>query len=195
MNASTTDLTAGAPGAVAATAPSRMAWWIAGGLGLVGAGALAAALITQPAQVEDAPVKTLPAKSAAAKNTTSKPAPRPVAAAPVNANHGTVNSVTEVSQKGEGTGLGAVGGAVVGGVLGHQVGGGNGKKVMTVVGAVGGGLAGHEIEKRARATTVYNVHLTMDDGSKRTVTQSTAPAVGARFEVEGNQLRALPSKA
>jgi outer membrane lipoprotein SlyB len=192
MNA-TTELTAGAPGAVVTTAPSRMAWWIAGGLGLVGAGALAAALVTQPAQVED--TKALPAKSAAAKTTTSKPVPRPVAAAPVNANYGTVSSVIEQSQKGEGTGLGAVGGAVVGGVLGHQVGGGNGKKVMTVVGAVGGGLAGHEIEKRARATTVYNVHLTMDDGSKRTVTQSTAPAVGARFEVEGNQLKSIPSKA
>jgi outer membrane lipoprotein SlyB len=191
MNATTTELTAGAPGAIATTAPSRMAWWIAGGLGLVGAGALAAALITQPAQTDDAPVKTLPAKTAAAKP--AKPATRTVAA--VNANHGTVTSVTEQQQKGEGTGLGAVGGAVVGGVLGHQVGGGNGKKVMTVVGAVGGGLAGHEIEKRARATTVYNVHLTMDDGSKRTVTQSTAPAVGSRFEVEGNQLKALPSKA
>jgi outer membrane lipoprotein SlyB len=191
MNATTTELTAGAPGAVATTAPSRMAWWIAGGLGLVGAGALAAALITQPAQTDDAPVKTLPAKTAAAKPA-NKPVTRTVAA--VNANHGTVTSVTEQQQKGEGTGLGAVGGAVVGGVLGHQVGGGNGKKVMTVVGAVGGGLAGHEIEKRARATTVYNVQLTMDDGSKRTVTQSTAPAVGARFEVEGNQLRSLPAK-
>jgi outer membrane lipoprotein SlyB len=191
MNAitNTAELTAGAPGAVVAAAPSRMAWWIAGALGLVGAGALAAALITNPAQIDESN-KTLPAKTAAVK----KPAPRVVAAAPVYANHGTVTGVTEEKQKGEGTGIGAVGGAVLGGVLGHQVGGGNGKKVMTVVGAVGGGLAGHEVEKRARSTTVYNVNLTMDDGSHRTVTQSTAPAVGARFEVDGNQLRSLPSK-
>lgn len=40
-----------------------------------------------------------------------------------------------------GTGLGAV----VGGVLGHQVGGGNGKKLATVAGALIGGYAGNEV--------------------------------------------------
>ena len=67
------------------------------------------------------------------------------------------------------SGVGAVAGGVVGGLLGHQVGGGNGKKAMTVIGAVGGGVAGHEIEKQARATTVYKVTVRMDDGSLRTV--------------------------
>ena len=62
-------------------------------------------------------------------------------------------------------------------------GGGNGKKAMTVLGAVGGGFAGHEIEKQARATTVYKVHVRMDDGTTRTVTQSTAPTVGARIQL------------
>jgi outer membrane lipoprotein SlyB len=60
-----------------------------------------------------------------------------------------------------------------------------------VLGAVGGGLAGHEVEKQARSTTVYQVQMRMDDGSTRTVTQNTAPAVGARFEVEGSQLKPL----
>lgn len=40
-----------------------------------------------------------------------------------------------------GTGLGAV----VGGVLGHQVGGGNGKKLATVAGVLLGGYAGNEV--------------------------------------------------
>ncbi|HEU5434966.1 MAG TPA: glycine zipper 2TM domain-containing protein [Telluria sp.] len=40
-----------------------------------------------------------------------------------------------------GTGVGAV----LGGVLGHQVGGGNGKKLATVAGALLGGYAGNEI--------------------------------------------------
>lgn len=40
-----------------------------------------------------------------------------------------------------GTGIGAV----VGGVLGHQVGGGNGKKIATVAGALLGGYAGNEV--------------------------------------------------
>jgi outer membrane lipoprotein SlyB len=72
------------------------------------------------------------------------------------------------------------------------MGGGNGKKAMTVLGAVGGGFAGHEVEKRARSTTVYQVRLRMDDGTTRTVTQQTAPAVGGRFEVEGSTLKAIP---
>ena len=96
---------------------------------------------------------------------------------------GVVEKVVAVKVKGEGTGLGAVAGGVVGGVLGNQVGGGNGKRAMTVVGAVGGGLAGHEIEKQARASTVYKVTVRMDDGSVRTVTQSSAPSVGARIRL------------
>ena len=39
-------------------------------------------------------------------------------------------------------------GAVVGGLLGNQVGGGTGKTLATVVGAVGGGYVGNEIAKR-----------------------------------------------
>jgi outer membrane lipoprotein SlyB len=102
---------------------------------------------------------------------------------------GKVESVAAVKQKGEGTGIGVVGGAVVGGLLGSQVGGGSGKNVATVLGAVGGGVAGNEVEKRARATTMYQVRVRMDDGSVRTITQSSAPAVGQKVTVEGSTLR------
>jgi len=153
-----------------------------------------------------------PEKSAApAPSTTAAPTPRAAAAAPkpVHAQRGTVRpaessaratnacatcgkveSVTAIKQKGEGTGLGVVGGAVVGGLVGSQIGGGSGKNVATVLGAVGGGVAGNEIEKRQRATTVYQVKVRMDDGSLRTVTQNTAPAVGEKVTVEGSTLRA-----
>jgi len=181
------------PGAAAA-APRRTAWWVAGGLGVVGAGALAAALTSspKPAPVEPAvPVAAVAAKGKA--NHAIKPAPATTtAAADICASCGTVESVKAETRKGEGTGLGAVAGGVLGGVVGHQVGGGNGKKAMTVLGAVGGGFAGHEVEKRARSTTVYQVRLRMDDGTTRTVTQQTAPAVGGRFEVEGSTLKAIP---
>jgi outer membrane lipoprotein SlyB len=101
-----------------------------------------------------------------------------------------VESVTPFEKKGEGSGVGAVGGAVVGGLLGSQMGSGSGKKAMTVIGAVGGGLAGNEIEKRQKATTLYSVKVRMDDGSLRTVTQSTAPTVGQKVTVEGQQIKA-----
>jgi outer membrane lipoprotein SlyB len=138
---------------------------------------------------------TITEKAEAPAKSTSKPAPAARAAAPaktasVCTTCGVVESVTPVKQKGEGTGVGAVGGAVVGGLLGNQMGGGNGKKAMTVIGAVGGGMAGHEIEKRARGTTAYRVSVRMNDGSVRTVTQPNAPVVGQKVTVSGGQVRA-----
>jgi uncharacterized protein YcfJ len=44
--------------------------------------------------------------------------------------------------------LGIGAGALIGGVLGHQVGGGNGKKLATVAGVIGGGILGNEIANR-----------------------------------------------
>jgi uncharacterized protein YcfJ len=51
--------------------------------------------------------------------------------------------------------LGTATGAIVGGLLGHQVGGGNGKKVATAVGAVAGGYAGHEIQTNMQRNNTY----------------------------------------
>ncbi|WBY03686.1 glycine zipper 2TM domain-containing protein [Ramlibacter tataouinensis] len=117
------------------------------------------------------------------------PAPVQTTRAAICATCGTVLAVHEVKEKGQGTGLGAVGGALVGGLLGNQVGGGNGKKAMAVVGAVGGGLAGHEVEKRARSTVAYDVQVRMEDGSVRTLRRSEPLAVGTPVFVEGSELR------
>ena len=42
-------------------------------------------------------------------------------------------------------------GAVVGGLLGNQVGGGSGKKIATVAGAVAGGAAGRQIQGNSQS--------------------------------------------
>ena len=162
---------------------------------------------TPPEAPADFPEKMAPPAAAKSERTNSaapaaQAAPKPVhvqrgsvQAAPakrvasVCGTCGKVESVAAVKQKGEGTGLGVVGGAVVGGLLGSQVGGGSGKNVATVLGAVGGGVAGNEVEKRARATTMYQVRVRMDDGSVRTITQDSAPAVGQKVTVEGSTLR------
>jgi uncharacterized protein YcfJ len=62
-----------------------------------------------------------------------RPAPQPAApqAAPSKPNY---------------LGIGA--GAVIGGLIGHQVGGGNGKKLATVAGVIGGGIIGNEVANR-----------------------------------------------
>lgn len=147
--------------------------------------------------VEKAEPKPAPRteKSPPQRSSSSKPvAAKPVSAAPVAAavctTCGVVESVTPFQQKGEGTGIGAVAGGVIGGVVGHQVGGGNGKKAMTVLGAIGGGMAGHEVEKRQRSTTLYAVKVRMEDGSLRSLTQSTAPTVGQKVTVDGSAIKA-----
>lgn len=161
---------------------------------------------TPPEAPADLPDKVAPPSPAGAERAGPAAAPR-TAPKPVHVQRGTVQaapsqrsaslcatcgrveSVSAVRQKGEGTGLGVVGGAVVGGLLGSQIGGGSGKNVATVLGAVGGGVAGNEVEKRARATTVYQVRVRMDDGSLRSLTQGSAPAVGQRVTIEGSTLR------
>lgn len=89
----------------------------------------------------------------------------------------TVLSVHTEARQGQGTGIGVVGGAVVGGLLGSAVGGGTGKKIATVGGAVAGGYAGNEIEKRQRSTTVWVVKMRNADQSNRTMTFSHDPGV------------------
>ena len=93
----------------------------------------------------------------------------PVAA--ICAQCGVVQSVHEVQTKGEGSGIGVVGGAVVGGVLGNQVGHGDGRKVATVIGAVGGAAAGNEVEKYVKSSKSYEITVRFDDGSSRVITE------------------------
>ena len=90
-------------------------------------------------------------------------------------NCGTVEPIRVVSTGGSSDGLGAAGGAVVGGLLGNQVGGGHGREAMTVVGAIGGAFAGNQIEKQARATRSYQTTIHMNNGSSRTIAQATQP--------------------
>ena len=101
-------------------------------------------------------------------------APVAAQAAPSHAcqNCGTVISTHTYQKAAEhGSGLGIATGAVLGGLLGNQVGSGNGRSVATVAGAVGGGYAGNEVEKRARTSTVTEVRVRMSNGSVRTFTE------------------------
>lgn len=95
---------------------------------------------------------------------------------PVCRDCGVIEHVEAVQQKGEGTGLGAVGGAILGGVLGHQVGEGSGKQLARIGGAVLGGFAGNEVERRARTVSHYRITVRMEDGSRRVIEQQSEPA-------------------
>lgn len=110
----------------------------------------------------------------------------------------TVESVTAVQRQGhvngvpvgnQTIGLGTVAGGLIGGLLGNQVGGGNGKTLATVAGVAGGAFAGNTIEKNMKQVTVYDVRLRMDDGGKRNMEVSSAVPVGSKVVVEGKNLR------
>ena len=144
-----------------------------------------------PAAVESTPsdLGTAPAVPRSAQPRTVAHAEPPPPAPPPCTDCGTVSSVQAYQVKGSGRGVGMAIGAVAGGLLGNQIGGGSGKKVATVAGAVGGGYAGNEIEKRRNSTTHYEVVVQMDSGGSVSLNYTTAPglAVGQKVRVSGGQ--------
>ena len=91
---------------------------------------------------------------------------------------GLVTDVQSHKQKGKATALGTVGGAVVGGLLGNQIGKGDGNTVATVAGVVGGAYAGREIEKNQRKKTVWVTTVKMSNGEYREFSQTSQPNWG-----------------
>lgn len=94
-----------------------------------------------------------------------------------------VQDVHSVKRKGEGGAAGMVGGAVVGGLLGNQVGGGTGKTLATVGGAAAGAYAGNEVQKRVTSKTVWVTKVKLKDGSTQTFEQDKQPAWKAGQQV------------
>ena len=89
---------------------------------------------------------------------------------------GTIEAVRETEKPAETNGVGIGIGAVTGGLLGHQMGRGNGNTAMTVLGAIGGAFAGHQVEKKVRTVKEYRLTVRFEDGSAQQVVQSTPPA-------------------
>jgi outer membrane lipoprotein SlyB len=106
-------------------------------------------------------------------------------------NCGTVVAVSEVKNKDTHLGAGTAIGAVAGGILGNQVGKGDGRKAATVAGAVAGGAIGHSVEKNNRETRyAWRFSVDMDNGRRVTVTQNDNPDVrsGDRVRVFNGRL-------
>ncbi|BAN46861.1 glycine zipper 2TM domain-containing protein [Metapseudomonas resinovorans] len=78
---------------------------------------------------------------------------------------------------------GTVLGAVAGGLLGNQIGGGNGKKIATVAGAVGGGYAGNKVQEHMQEGDTY----TTTETRCKIVTDTSEKLVGydVRYELDG----------
>ena len=87
-----------------------------------------------------------------------------------------------------------VGGAVVGGLLGNQVGSGTGNTVATVGGAVGGAVLGNEIQKRMSTKTVWVTTVRLKDGTSQKFEQEAQPTwkAGQVLNVQDGKPTALP---
>ena len=106
-------------------------------------------------------------------------------------NCGTVVDVQQIKHKDKHLGAGTAIGAIAGGVLGNQVGKGNGRTAATVGGAVAGGAIGHQVEKNNRdSDRGWRFRVDMDNGRRVTVTQGDNPDIreGDRVRVFNGRL-------
>lgn len=80
--------------------------------------------------------------------------------------YGKVSSIDVVSASSRTSGGGAVLGAVLGAVVGRQIGSGSGRDVATGLGAIGGAVIGNTVEARRKGEAdVYRISVQLDNGS------------------------------
>jgi outer membrane lipoprotein SlyB len=105
---------------------------------------------------------------------------------------GTVESITQDTVQNVNTTAGTIGGAVVGGLLGSQIGGGRGQTAATIIGAGGGAVVGNQAAQRSQ-TFVWRIGVRYDDGSIATIQQTAAPAlrIGDRVRVTSTGIELL----
>ena len=104
---------------------------------------------------------------------------------------GTVESIVQDTVQSGNAAAATIGGAVIGGLLGNQIGGGRGQTAATVIGAGGGAFVGNQAAQRQ--TLGWRIGVRYDDGSLATIQQTTAPAlrIGDRVRVTGNGIELL----
>lgn len=147
---------------------------------------LAAATLPAPVPAAPAPVRESPVVI-----------PAPVAqAAPERAwcaNCGNIESIRQITTRAHGSDLGAGAGAVLGGLLGNQIGSGHGRQLATVAGAVGGAVVGNQVEGSMQADHSYEIRVRLDNGKYRTFHQHNAPGWrdGDRVRIVNGGLRSV----
>ncbi len=100
-----------------------------------------------------------------------------------------VRAVTIVSNNGQPSGLGAVGGGAVGAVAGSAIGGGKGSILTAIVGGIAGAVAGNAVENGAAKRNGVEITVRLDNGDLRAITQA---ATGEVFQA-GERVRLLSS--
>ncbi|GAA3892180.1 MULTISPECIES: glycine zipper 2TM domain-containing protein [Gibbsiella] len=113
--------------------------------------------------------------------------------------YGTLVSVRPVKIQGDESSntIGAVGGAVLGGLLGNTIGGGTGRTLATAAGAVAGGVAGNSVGELAGRTSGYELEIKTDNKENIVVVQKAgntkfSPGQRVRMARSGNTLTVSP---
>ena len=83
----------------------------------------------------------------------------------------TVLSVRPVTLQGRDSGVGTVGGAVIGGIAGSNVGGPRTGGIVGIVGAIAGGLIGNAVERDATRENAVEILVQLKNGERRAVIQ------------------------
>ena len=83
----------------------------------------------------------------------------------------TVLSVRPVTIAGSQSGVGTVGGAVIGGIAGSNVGGPRTGGIVGIAGAIVGGLIGNAVERDATQQQAVEILVQLKNGDRRAVTQ------------------------
>ncbi|MFZ5556246.1 MAG: glycine zipper 2TM domain-containing protein [Pseudomonadota bacterium] len=99
-------------------------------------------------------------------------APVATAGEPETARYGKVTGLEVIQvDKDYQFGVGTVAGAVAGGILGHQFGGGSGKTLLTIGGALAGAAAGTAAESKLNKQDAQKVTVAMQTGGSVTIVQ------------------------
>jgi outer membrane lipoprotein SlyB len=83
----------------------------------------------------------------------------------------TVLSIRPVTLQGTNSGVGTVGGAVIGGIAGSSVGGPRTGGIVGIVGAIAGGLIGNAVERDATQQQAVEILVQLKNGDRRAVIQ------------------------
>ncbi len=114
--------------------------------------------------------------------------------------YGTIVSIrpvrVQVNEESKG-GIGTLGGAVLGGILGNSVGNGSGQALATAAGAILGGVVGEKAEDKLSQAQALELEIKKDDGSTIAVVQTLGNSqftVGQRVRIvgSGNSLSVSP---
>ena len=124
-------------------------------------------------------------------------APVSNAGEPESARYGRVTSLETVQvDKDYQFGLGTVVGAVAGGVLGHQFGGGTGKTLLTIAGAAAGAAAGTATESKMNKQDAQRITIAMQSGGTITIVQPVdsrlKSGMNVRVNGSGETARVVP---